>query len=611
MRILQDVVGLFFLKIGAWLRSPIGAASMSFVVPGLGQATAGQPRRGAIIAIPAFALLGAVLLMLIFSRSSVYGLVVDQQWLTSLLILDLVAFFYHLWAIADAYLEAGRERTKEQRRRRARSSKWPAVVGVALILSGTVALHAGVASVDMEWQHTLYCLTAANPCPRPGGDVADTNPSDNPYAASFTDISSTDSSGSGASPSALSTYDIHDLQSFPTTTVSQNWAADGQLNVLLLGIGVGGDSACAKPNDDLPCRLGPDTLMVLHVDIGSGKAALISIGRNFLCVPLPQEIATHFPTGINGCPAYSYPYMINSLGTLAWSACGKLPYYQDTCGKDRDEGAYQRAMRAFETTLGTLLGMDGKPGDLGVIDGTVTINPVGLTTLIDDLGGVDVTVKTKLYDKPCGPAGTWQQKTGGSIGVPGTATCSDAHNGYSVPTGMAGVKNMERDKAQAGATIYWKSDRDIAFVMQAGTHHFDGDWALAFARTRMYTSDFDRAARQQQLLVALRSEFDPCTIAPRLPSLIGHISWAFHTNMPLNNGEDLKAWTNLAHNMLGSNVKNIVLNPRDADIAMPGVGGYPAVDPASWARIKYKVAHSLDGVPAATGSGGGGGGGIC
>ncbi|MGD0248738.1 MAG: hypothetical protein ABSB75_06760, partial [Candidatus Limnocylindrales bacterium] len=74
---------------------------------------------------------------------------------------------------------------------------------------------------------------------------------------------------------------------------------------------------------------------------------------------------------------------------------------------------------------------------------------------------------------------------------------------------------------------------------------------------------------------------------------------------------DLKAWTNLAHNMLGSNVKNIVLNPRDADIAMPSVGGYPAVDPASWARIKDKVAHSLDTVPAATGSGGGGGGGIC
>jgi anionic cell wall polymer biosynthesis LytR-Cps2A-Psr (LCP) family protein len=304
--------------------------------------------------------------------------------------------------------------------------------------------------------------------------------------------------------------------------------------------------------------------------------------------------------------------MINSLGTLAWSACGKLPYYTDTCGQERDEGAYLRAIRAFETTLGTLLGMDGKPGDLGVIDGTVTINPVGLTTLIDDLGGVNIYVGTKLYDKPCGPAGSWQQKTGASVGVPGTSIC-DTHNGYSVPTGAAGVANMKRDQAAAGATITWSQERDIAFIMQTGAHHMNGDWALAFARTRMYSSDFDRAARQQQLLLALRSDFDPCTIAPRIPSLIGHISGAFHTNLPLNNAADLQAWVNLAHGMLGSNVKSIVLNPRDADIAMPFVSGYPAVDPASWARIKYKVAHSLDGVPAAPSSGtsGGGGGGIC
>jgi hypothetical protein len=70
----------------------------------------------------------------------------------------------------------------------------------------------------------------------------------------------------------------------------------------------------------------------------------------------------------------------------------------------------------------------------------------------------------------------------------------------------------------------------------------------------------------------------------------------------------MKAWANMAKGVLGSNVKSIVLNPQD--IGMPYVGGYPAVDTASWNKIKDVVAHSLDAVPTAGSSGGGGGGGL-
>jgi LCP family protein required for cell wall assembly len=41
------------------------------------------------------------------------------------------------------------------------------------------------------------------------------------------------------------------------------------------------------------------------------------------------------------------------------------------------------------------------------------------------------------------------------------------------------------------------------FAISAGPHHIDGETALKYARSRHTTSDFDRAARQQQLLQAL------------------------------------------------------------------------------------------------------------
>lgn len=52
-------------------------------------------------------------------------------------------------------------------------------------------------------------------------------------------------------------------------------------------------------------------------------------------------------------------------------------------------------------------------------------------------------------------------------------------------------------------------DDDINFCpihIAAGTQHFDGDLALKYARSRHTTSDFDRAARQQRVLEAMREK---------------------------------------------------------------------------------------------------------
>jgi hypothetical protein len=430
------------MKFPSPLRTPVGAALLSALFPGLGQAAAGKPARGAIVAIPALTMLAGFAIVLLFDRSQLFGLALNQQWLTSLLILDLVALLYHLWAVVDSYLVAGKPPEDKYTRRRQRlpsTMKWGATLGIVLIVSGTFAVHYQVAAVDMEWQHTLYCLTAANPCPRPDLAGADGTPAiaDPSQNAAVNAISAPPGSLSSAS---LPPINFGSLPPFPTTTESKDWAKDGQLNVLLLGVGVGSGNPCAKPNDDLACSLGPDTIMVLHTDLASKRASLISIGRNNYCVPLPPGIRENYMGNSVGCPAGTWPDMLNALPNEAgWGHCKRFPFYQDTCGQKRDPNAYLRAMKVMEVTLSYLLGAVANPtsSQMGQIDGTVTIDPAGLSTLIDDLGGIDINVPTRVLDEPCGPKGSWQYNAT-------NYACGDAYDGYFVPTGPQGVARMSR-----------------------------------------------------------------------------------------------------------------------------------------------------------------------
>ena len=52
-----------------------------------------------------------------------------------------------------------------------------------------------------------------------------------------------------------------------------------------------------------------------------------------------------------------------------------------------------------------------------------------------------------------------------------------------------------------------------------GTHQVDGEQALMYARSRHYSSDFDRARRQQQVIFAIYDKTMSLTTLPRLPEL--------------------------------------------------------------------------------------------
>ncbi|MCB9809524.1 LCP family protein [Candidatus Peribacteria bacterium] len=75
------------------------------------------------------------------------------------------------------------------------------------------------------------------------------------------------------------------------------------------------------------------------------------------------------------------------------------------------------------------------------------------------------------------------------------------------------------------------------FHIDAGQQHLDGQMALMYARSRSTTSDFDRARRQQDILIALRKKamsHKVLTDVGTLSDLWGSFRARIHTDLPLS-----------------------------------------------------------------------------
>jgi LCP family protein required for cell wall assembly len=75
----------------------------------------------------------------------------------------------------------------------------------------------------------------------------------------------------------------------------------------------------------------------------------------------------------------------------------------------------------------------------------------------------------------------------------------------------------------------------------AGMQHMDGERALEYARSRMSTSDFHRAKRQQQILLAIREKALSLNLIPKLPTLFSTMMNTIKTDMALEEMIELAA----------------------------------------------------------------------
>lgn len=80
---------------------------------------------------------------------------------------------------------------------------------------------------------------------------------------------------------------------------------------------------------------------------------------------------------------------------------------------------------------------------------------------------------------------------------------------------------------------YQFSPTDIGFHLDPGAYHLDGKLATAYARSRHGSSDYERAKRQQQILLALRNRLKDPIVLANVTGILGAVSQIIRTNAPL------------------------------------------------------------------------------
>jgi LCP family protein required for cell wall assembly len=92
----------------------------------------------------------------------------------------------------------------------------------------------------------------------------------------------------------------------------------------------------------------------------------------------------------------------------------------------------------------------------------------------------------------------------------------------------------------------------------SGIQHMDGEQALRYARSRNTSTDFDRGARQQRVLLSMREQVDPQNLIPRLPELIDALKSAVRTDIPLDQIDEMLG---LASDVDTTNIRTYVFAP--------------------------------------------------
>jgi LCP family protein required for cell wall assembly len=161
-----------------------------------------------------------------------------------------------------------------------------------------------------------------------------------------------------AEPSASPTPDVPPS---PTPPPGPAWAADGRLNVLLIGSDAGPDR----------WSLRTDTVIVLSIEVMTGRAALFGIPRNMVGVPLAPESARAFANG-------QFPGLLNALYVYAMGHPAQFP------GGDA---------RGFRAVAGAIQELVGVP-----LDGVIVVNLRGFVQLVDAIGGLWIDIRETLTD---------------------------------------------------------------------------------------------------------------------------------------------------------------------------------------------------------------------
>jgi len=255
----------------------------------------------------------------------------------------------------------------------------------------------------------------------------------------------------------------------------------------------------------------------------------------------------------------------------------------------------------------------------------VTIDPVGLSaaalSLPRDLWveipefGVDrinqAYFQGEIYDYPGGGAALAVETVEGTLGVPIDYYAAVNFKAFVDFIDLIGGITVDVPEAIDDPTYPDRCYGYDPFSISAGEHQLDGEAALKYARTRATVGgDVDRAARQQQVLMAARDKVLRVDMAPRLlvraPQLWQSFQRNVETNMSLDEAIQLAL---LAQEIPRDSIRLEVINYSYVyNETTPGA--QPGSDPGA-ARRAFRAAgrsHPRHREPAADDAPGGGAG---
>jgi len=86
---------------------------------------------------------------------------------------------------------------------------------------------------------------------------------------------------------------------------------------------------------------------------------------------------------------------------------------------------------------------------------------------------------------------------------------------------------------------WWPNGETHDVVIDVGEHHFDGLWALAYARVRQQDDDYHRMDRQRCVLEAAVARADPITLLLQFSDLLPIVQENLRTDIPVGRFPDL------------------------------------------------------------------------
>ena len=335
-------------------RSPFTAAFLSLLFPGLGHLYAGAPMRAlgfAAAPLLLLALIAGVVLRL--DRIELLGAFVSM--VGAIFVFNIVALVYRLVAIVDAYRVVeylnAHAASGDGRLGKARMPRNPlSIAGLLAVVLVMVGSHAVVARYDLLAQDALgSCIFIA----QTSTQTCDQEPSSSPGPSGSADGSAEPDATPTATPEPPTGSQVPDVSIPP-------WDGKQRLNILLIGA------------DEQEGGHNTDTLIVVSIDPVTKQAAMFSIPRDTVDLPVPSGPARR----VWGS---AYRGKINSFFVQNRGRSDLWP------GNDRTRG-----YNALKAMLGELYDVD--------IKYFVEVNFNGFKKVVDAVGGVTINVQVPVVD---------------------------------------------------------------------------------------------------------------------------------------------------------------------------------------------------------------------